>query len=446
MMPRRLLIIAAISDALSLTGLLKRSRNRARGRRVLEDFSTPWQLDIRKGKTGVLYAEESGAQKPINWAFLSCGRVAHDYANALRCVDGAKPYVVATRSADDLPRAEAFRDRHGFEKAVGTYAEALLDPAVDVVYLSSLHSARIEHVTAILECGKHCVVEKPLACNGADGKRLVELARSKNLFMMEGMWTRCFPAVEHARRLINDGTIGAVTAVISDFGFDAADSGVYPTDMNDPSTGDPIYFEKLGGSALLWAGPYPIAAGLLPFGATEPRSVAAAGVVDPTGVDLSCGLTLSYAAPGGVPVPQKAGTCPPRGATVSLYTAIDAESAETTTYIGQKGRITVLPPAHCPTKLRVELKGKGRGNARVTEFEFPFPDPKRPFAPVPGGGEDDVFFYPNSHGFAYEAAAVTRCLNAGLTECPQYTLDETLRALSLVDAARKAMSEPNSES
>ena len=365
-MPPRLLITAAclaqplLSDALSLTGLLKRSRNRARGRRVLEDFSTPWQLDIRKGSTGVLYAEEAGAQKPVNWAFLSCGRVAHDYANALRCVDGAKPYVVATRSADDLPRAEAFRDRHGFEKAVGTYAEALLDPAVDVVYLSSLHSARIEHVTAILECGKHCVVEKPLACNGADGKRFVELARSKNIFMMEGMWTRCFPAVEHARRLINDGTIGAVTAVISDFGFDAADSGVYHTDMNDPATGDPIYFEKLGGSALLWAGPYPIAAGLLPFGATEPRSVAAAGVVDPTGVDLSCGLTLSYAAPGGVPVPPKAGTCPPRGATVSLYTSIDAETTETTSYVGQKGRITVLPPAHCPTKLRVELKGATR--------------------------------------------------------------------------------------
>ena len=113
----------------------------------------------------------------------------------------------------------------------------------------------------------------------------------------------------------------------------------------------------------------PIAAGLLPFGATEPRSVAAAGVVDPTGVDLSCGLTLSYAAPGGVPVPPKAGTCPPRGATVSLYTAIDAESAETTTYIGQKGRITVLPPAHCPQNCG-RLKGKA-GNARF-EFEFPF--------------------------------------------------------------------------
>ena len=73
MMARLLLIIAAcltlplLSDALSLTGQLKRSRNRARGRRVLEDFSTPWQLDIRKGSTGVLYAEEAGAQKPVNW-------------------------------------------------------------------------------------------------------------------------------------------------------------------------------------------------------------------------------------------------------------------------------------------------------------------------------------------------------------------------------------------
>ena len=440
-MPRRIIALLAVADALSITSVLRRSKNLARGRRVLDDHSTPWQLDLRKGSTGVLYAEQSGAQKPVNWAFLSCGRVAHDYANALRCVDGAKPYCVATRSAEDLPRAEAFRDRHGFEKAVGTYAEALLDPAVDVVYLSSLHSARVEHVTAVLECGKHCVVEKPLACSGAEATALVALARSKNLFMMEGMWTRCFPAVEHARRLINDGTIGAVTAVLSDFGFDAADSGRYPTDTNDTSSGDPIYFEKLGGSALLWAGPYPIAAGLLPFGAAEPRRVAAAGVVDPdTGVDLSCGLNLSYASPGGVARPKKAGTCPPRGATVSLYASIDAETSKTTSYVGQKGRITVLPPAHCPTKLRVELKGKGRGNAEVTDFEFPFPKPKRPFAPVPGGAEDEFFHYPNSHGFAYEAAAVTRCLNAGLTECPQYTLDETLRALSLVDVAREAMS------
>ena len=168
------------------------------------------------------------------------------------------------------------------------------------------------------------------------------------------------------------------------------------------------------------------------------KSVAAAGVLDPnTGVDLSCSLSLTYAnAAGGAPS-DRPGACPPRGATVSLYTSIDAETAETTTYVGQKGRVVVLPPAHCPTKLRLELKAAGRGNASVSEVEYAVPTPARPFAPVAGG--DACFHYPNSHGFCYEAAAVQRCVNAGLTECPQYTLDETLLALDLADQAKMHM-------
>jgi len=231
--------------------------------------------------------------------------------------------------------------------------------------------------------------------------------------------------------------VGAVTAVISDFGFDAADSGAYPVDASDPKSGDPIYHASLGGGALLWAGPYPLAAGTLPFGATAPLRVAAAGVADPsTGIDLSCGLTLSYSKPGGPATASKEGSCPPRGATVSVYTSIDAETRETTTYVGQKGRVIVLPPAHCPTCLRIELKGAGRGAADATEETFAFPPPKRPFAKTPGG---DFFYYPNSQGFAYEAAAVTRCLYAGLAECPQFTLDESLRVLALIDAGKEAV-------
>jgi len=38
----------------------------------------------------------------------SGGRVAHDMANALKCVEGAALHVVATRAPKDLGRAEAF--------------------------------------------------------------------------------------------------------------------------------------------------------------------------------------------------------------------------------------------------------------------------------------------------------------------------------------------------
>mmetsp|Transcript_8428 Transcript_8428/g.26248 ORF Transcript_8428/g.26248 Transcript_8428/m.26248 type:complete len:436 (+) Transcript_8428:29-1336(+) len=390
-------------------------------------------LDIRLGLTSPLSEE-----RPVRWLFLGAGRVAHDYANALKTVPGAVLYAVATRSASGLARGEAFRALHGFSRTYSSYAEAVADPAVDVVYLSAMHSERVAHTTLILEAGKHAVVEKPFACGEADARRLFELARAKGVFLCEGMWTRYFPAVEKARELIDSGAIGAVTAVASDFGFDAADSGAYPSDFSDPRDGDPIYHASIGGGALLWAGPYPIAAGFLPFGGeTEPASVVAAGVADRgrTGVELSAGLALTYARPGGVAPPTTATSgCPARGATVSLFVAIDSETTETTTYVGQLGRIVVRSPGHCPTSLLLQLKRPGRGTTEDRTFLYPLPD-----GPFANTADNTPFNYPNSAGFAYEAAAVMRCILAGRTECPQYTTADCLRTMRLIQTARDAI-------
>ena len=58
-------------------------------------------------------------------------------------------------------------------------------------------------------------------------------------------------------------------------------------------------------------------------------------------------------------------------------------------------------------------------------YEFPLPGP------------DEGYCYPNSAGFAYEAAAVARCIAAGLTEAPQYPLSETLNSAKILDEIRK---------
>lgn len=84
---------------------------------------------------------------------------------------------------------------------------------------------RVEHVEMILHAGKPVLVEKPFACNSTDAERLINLANEKGLFIMEGMWTRYFPAVEKARELIDEGAIGPVVNVVTDFSFNAADSG-----------------------------------------------------------------------------------------------------------------------------------------------------------------------------------------------------------------------------
>jgi hypothetical protein len=60
------------------------------------------------------------------------------------------------------------------------------------------------------------------------------------------------------------------------------------------------------------------------------------------------------------------------------------------------------------------------GNVIDKEFHYELPEP--PASVAAAGG----FNYPNSNGFQYEALAVQRCINSGLRETPQYTVQESL--------------------
>jgi len=112
------------------------------------------------------------------------------------------------------------------------------------------------------------------------------------------MWTRFFPAVEQARRLVfgageEKGILGEVVSVHSDFNLKASDHEEYPTSF--------VYNHKLGGGASLLVAPYPIAAATLFFKGAMPDSIQAAGQVDEgTGVDLQAAVALSFPPTGNV--------------------------------------------------------------------------------------------------------------------------------------------------
>jgi dihydrodiol dehydrogenase / D-xylose 1-dehydrogenase (NADP) len=63
-------------------------------------------------------------------------------------------------------------------------------------------------------------------------------------------------------------------------------------------------------------------------------------------------------------------------------------------------------------------------------YEYPLPPDTE--AIIDAGS----FFYPNSAGFCYEAAAVARCIGAGKREVPQYTLSETMMSMKILEQAR----------
>ena len=173
----------------------------------------------------------------------------------------------------------------------GSYDEMLTNPEIDVVYIGNIHSFRRETVSKCLMADKNVLVEKPFACSLADGEYLIALAKERNLFIMEGMWTRFFPAVQKARDLMmgsatQEPVLGEISKVYADFNFYAADNEEYPTSF--------FYNRKLGGGASFLVAPYPIAAATLCF-KSSPDSIKVVGLKDEaTGVDIQGIMTMSF--------------------------------------------------------------------------------------------------------------------------------------------------------
>ncbi|MBO7741341.1 MAG: Gfo/Idh/MocA family oxidoreductase, partial [Victivallales bacterium] len=83
-------------------------------------------------------------------------------------------------------------------------------PEIQAVYIATNNRSHVEIATAALQAGKHVIVEKPLATNSDDARKLIALAKEKGLslyvdHMMTGnAWNRL------AQQLVADGQIGKV--------------------------------------------------------------------------------------------------------------------------------------------------------------------------------------------------------------------------------------------
>lgn len=102
-------------------------------------------------------------------------------------------------------------------------ADYFISHVPEVVYIGSLNPQHLEMAKLMLQNGKHVLCEKPLTLNKKQTTELIAFAQNKELFLMEAIWSRCFPAYRFVNTSIAVGTIGDVKQVIVSFGFDLSD-------------------------------------------------------------------------------------------------------------------------------------------------------------------------------------------------------------------------------
>jgi len=295
----------------------------------------------------------------------------------LALVDDAALAAVGSRS---IERARAFADRYGVPAAHGSYEDLAADPTIDVVYVATPQSSHERDTLLFIEAGKHVLCEKPFALNATQGRRMVEAARARGVFLMEAMWSRFLPPYRKLVELLGDQAIGEVRLVEADFGF------VMPRDPEHRHW-DPWR----GGGGLLDLGVYPAQLASLVLG--PPSTVAAAGYVGPTGVDEQVAAVLGH----------------PEGQLAIVKAAIATNLTCTARIAGTLGTIELPALMHCPGSLTVARPGQR------DVFETPW-----------AGG-----------GWHFQVLEVHQRLAAGELESPTMPHAETLSIMETLDTIRE---------
>jgi predicted dehydrogenase len=107
-------------------------------------------------------------------------------------------------------KAETARARYGFEAAGDRWQDLVADPAVQLLDNCAPNHLHREPCLAAIRAGKHVFCEKPLGRSAAEARELRDAAARGGVVHMVGFNYRFLPAVQLARRLVEDGRLGRI--------------------------------------------------------------------------------------------------------------------------------------------------------------------------------------------------------------------------------------------
>ncbi|MCB0749863.1 MAG: Gfo/Idh/MocA family oxidoreductase [Ignavibacteriae bacterium] len=316
--------------------------------------------------------------KTFNWGIIGPGRIAHKFAEATSVIDNCEIYAVASR---DVKKAEEFSKQYNAEKTYSSYEDLVNDKNIDAVYIATPHPFHYEQTKLALEAGKNVLCEKPFTVNAKQAKELLDLAKEKNLFLMEALWTRFLPIYKLVRNWLDEKILGETILLTSTFGY-AFERNLIDRKFN----------HALAGGALLDLGVYSIAISQWVL-RKDPISFSASGFLGETNVDEMTAVNLNY------------------GDRVVSQFSCNLLSKNDNSFIiyGSKGKIEIHNMFWAATKATLTIDGK-----EITE--------ERPF---------------KATGFEYQIEEVINCIKNGKLQSDEMTHERTLANLLLMDNIRK---------
>jgi predicted dehydrogenase len=114
---------------------------------------------------------------------------------------------------------EAVRERlalvHRNARFTADLDDLLADDGLDAIVVATPVPTHADLAVRVLEAGKHCFVEKPLAQSGADAQRAVAAARAAGRVLMVGHLLQYHPGVRKLKEIAESGELGDIHYIYS---------------------------------------------------------------------------------------------------------------------------------------------------------------------------------------------------------------------------------------
>lgn len=174
---------------------------------------------------------------------VGCGCISGIYLKNLTELFGNTEVIA---SADlIIERAEDAAEKYNF-KVCQNNDELYNDPDVAIVVNLTTPQSHFEVCYNALSAGKHVHVEKPLSISFEDGKKIIALAKEKNLRVGCAPDTFLGGGIQTCRKLIDEGAIGTPVAATA-FMLCHGHESWHP---------DPEFYYYKGGGPMFDMGPY----------------------------------------------------------------------------------------------------------------------------------------------------------------------------------------------
>jgi predicted dehydrogenase len=139
-------------------------------------------------------------------ALFGCGWIQDFHALGVRAC-GHEVVAVANHREES---ARAFAERHDISRVTTDWEALARDPEVDAAVVATPNVLHAPQSIALLEAGKHVLVEKPMAISVAECDAMIEAAARGGVSLMVAHCWRFHPDVQAMRARIVTGELGEV--------------------------------------------------------------------------------------------------------------------------------------------------------------------------------------------------------------------------------------------